>query len=162
MNPAPMPCQKRFVQARRLPLVSLAQQAGPNQTRSKCANFVTECANFVTEWAFLHKISNDTANGRVFPFVACPLLYPTQAAGHRPLFPTRTTRESPMKMKPRHLHSRTDNLDRRFISERRRFSYAGFIPERRSGKDRRQASSFLYRNEPCPATVGNEKWGGYH
>jgi hypothetical protein len=34
----------------------------------------------------------------------------------------------------------TDNKDRRFGTDRREFSYTAYLPERRSGKDRRGAS----------------------
>jgi hypothetical protein len=33
----------------------------------------------------------------------------------------------------------TDNRDRRFGVDRREFSYTAYLPERRSGKDRRRA-----------------------
>jgi len=52
----------------------------------------------------------------------------------------------------------TEPKDRRFISERRRFSYAGFIPERRAGKDRRATAPQVYDREPFATQIVNEKW----
>jgi hypothetical protein len=37
----------------------------------------------------------------------------------------------------------TDNGDRRFGMDRREFSYTAYLPERRSGKDRRSASDHI-------------------
>jgi hypothetical protein len=34
--------------------------------------------------------------------------------------------------------------------EQRRFSYADFIPERRSGKNRRDAASLFHPSDPVP------------
>lgn len=52
----------------------------------------------------------------------------------------------------------TNHGDRRFAFERRRFSYADFIPERRSGKDRRDAISLFHHSDPSPTRTIKEKW----
>ncbi len=44
--------------------------------------------------------------------------------------------------------------EHRILFEQRRFSYAGFIPERRSGKDRRVAVTLVYSSDP-PAVVSD-------
>jgi len=48
--------------------------------------------------------------------------------------------------------------ERRIAFEQRRFSYAGFIPERRSGKDRRAAVSLAHISDLSPVRSINEKW----
>lgn len=48
--------------------------------------------------------------------------------------------------------------ERRIAIEQRRFSYADFIPERRSGKDRRDAVSLAHISDPSPVRSINEKW----
>lgn len=58
-----------------------------------------------------------------------------------------------MKIGKWHHHPSPEPKDRRFISDRRRFSYAGFIPERRSGKDRRASAPPLYGREPFPKPI---------
>lgn len=63
-----------------------------------------------------------------------------------------------MKMNERRHHASTDPKDRRFVSERRRFSYAGFIPERRSGKDRRATAPQVYGREPFATQIVYERW----
>jgi hypothetical protein len=52
----------------------------------------------------------------------------------------------------------TSHGDRRFDIERRRFSYADFIPERRSGKDRRDAVSLFHPSDPIPVGMVKAKW----
>jgi hypothetical protein len=44
----------------------------------------------------------------------------------------------------------TVHEDRRLGVEQRRFSYADFIPERRSGKNRRDAASLFHPSDPVP------------
>jgi hypothetical protein len=48
--------------------------------------------------------------------------------------------------------------ERRVAFEQRRFSYADFIPERRSGKDRRDAVSLAHISDLSPVRSINEKW----
>jgi hypothetical protein len=48
--------------------------------------------------------------------------------------------------------------EHRIAFERRRFSYTGFIPERRSGKDRREAVSMVRSAGSFPVRSINEKW----
>ena len=52
----------------------------------------------------------------------------------------------------------TIDRDRRFNFERRRFSYAGFIPERRSGEDRRDAVSLSHHSAASPVRSIKEEW----
>jgi hypothetical protein len=47
--------------------------------------------------------------------------------------------------------------DRRLAIERRRFSYADFIPERRSGKNRRDTDSLFHPSDPFPVRTINGK-----
>ena len=56
-----------------------------------------------------------------------------------------------------HRQTRTNPGDRRFFSERRQFSYAGFIPERRSGKDRRGTPPLFHHGELFPEQPMIEK-----
>ena len=53
-------------------------------------------------------------------------------------------------------------IDRRMTIERRRFSYAGCIPERRSGIDRRYVGSAAYHEGTMIGRPARIKWGYYH
>jgi hypothetical protein len=48
--------------------------------------------------------------------------------------------------------------EHRIAFERRRFSYADFIPERRSGEDRRDAVARVRSSGSSPVRSVNEKW----
>lgn len=51
----------------------------------------------------------------------------------------------------------TVHEDRRLGIEQRRFSYADFIPERRSGKNRRDAASLFHPRDPFPVRIINDQ-----
>lgn len=61
-------------------------------------------------------------------------------------------------MKKCHTPACTNRGDRRFSFERRRFSYAGFIPERRTGKDRRGIIALFQHSDSSALQTINEKW----
>ncbi|WP_419658999.1 hypothetical protein [Desulfosarcina variabilis] len=50
-------------------------------------------------------------------------------------------------------------LDRRMTIERRKFTYANCIPERRSGVDRRCLGSATYHSGAMIGTTDRVKWG---
>jgi hypothetical protein len=55
---------------------------------------------------------------------------------------------------------RRTGQDRRDVFERRQFSYSDFIPERRSGRDRRNVISRYPGGEASVLRYSEEKWIG--
>jgi hypothetical protein len=55
---------------------------------------------------------------------------------------------------------RRSGRDRRDVLERRQFSYSNFIPERRSGRDRRHPASPYRGGNASSARFSEEKWVG--
>lgn len=52
-------------------------------------------------------------------------------------------------------------MDRRTSIERRKFTYANCIPERRSGMDRRGLASGTYHGDAMIGAPNRIKWGYY-
>ena len=52
-------------------------------------------------------------------------------------------------------------MDRRMSIERRKFTYANCIPERRSGVDRRDLGSASYHGDSMIGATNRIKWGYY-
>jgi hypothetical protein len=55
---------------------------------------------------------------------------------------------------------RRSGQDRRDVFERRQFSYSGFIPERRSCRNRRNAVSLYRHGGASVVRFGKERWAG--
>jgi hypothetical protein len=64
-----------------------------------------------------------------------------------------------MKKKVANVYSFSDAVrDRRMAIERRKFTYANCIPERRSGEDRRCIGSAAYHGCTTTGDTGEIKW----
>ena len=84
--------------------------------------------------------------------VARPLLGPFCMVDREPIFMCRFPTKRRLKVVMKR-DSRAENAidgERRIAIEQRRFSYADFIPERRSGKCRRKAGSRIRFSNPFP------------
>jgi hypothetical protein len=92
--------------------------------------------------------------------VARPLLSPSCMADRDHIFTCsfQTERRLKKTMKRDYRDENTLQGERRIAFEQRRFSYAGFIPERRSGKCRRNSVSLVHSSNPSPVRSINDKW----
>jgi len=64
-----------------------------------------------------------------------------------------TKKRLKMTMKRKFRHANASRGEHRIGFEQRRFTYAGFIPERRSGKDRRDAAASVRTGGPSAVVL---------